>query len=171
MIGRVLVVGLVLVTTALMQTSLVPFLALGGYRPDLLLLVTIAFALREGLLPGLRIGFVAGLLSDLLRNQSPVGLTALVFVGVVYAIGIARPYLATESLTAPLLLASFGTLLGVGGYGVLGSVMGESPFSFDAIVQASIVSAVYATLLAPFVFAIVRFLATQFPAETATRPG
>ena len=55
MIGRVFVVTLVLVTTALMQTSLVPFLALGGYRPDLLLLITIAFAVEDGLLPGLRI--------------------------------------------------------------------------------------------------------------------
>ena len=67
------VVALVLVTAAIVQTSLVPFLTLSGFRPDLLLLVTIAFALRDGLLPGLRIGFAAGLLVDLLRNQSPVG--------------------------------------------------------------------------------------------------
>ena len=170
MIGRLFVVTLVLVTTALMQTSLVPFLALGGYRPDLLLLITIAFTVEDGLVPGLRIGFAAGLLSDLLRNQSPIGLTALVFVGVAYAIGMVRPYLASESLTAPVLLASIGTLLGVGGYGILGSVMGETPFSFDTVIQASVVSAVYATLLAPFVFATIRFLSSQFPIES-TRPA
>ncbi len=165
MIQRVGVVTLVLVTAAILQTSLLPFLSLSGFRPDLLLLVTIAFALRDGLLTGMRVGFTAGVLVDLLLNESPVGLTALVFVGVAYAVGVARPYLAPESWTAPVILSVMGTLVGVAGYGLLAAVLAEDPIALALVLQASVVSAIYALLLAPVVFGLVRRLSEQFPVE------
>lgn len=165
MMQRVGVVTLVLVTAAILQTSLLPFLSVSGFRPDLLLLVTIAFSLRDGLLTGLRVGFAAGVLVDLLLNESPVGLTALVFVGVAYAIGVARPFLAPDSWTAPVILSVMGTLVGVAGYGLLSAVLAEDPIAIGLIVQASLVSAIYALLLAPVVFGLVRRLSDQFPVE------
>jgi rod shape-determining protein MreD len=162
---RTLVVGLVLFTAALVQTSILPLITLSGFRPDLLLLVTIAFALQDGLLTGLRVGFAAGVLTDLLLNGSPVGLTALVFIGVAYAVGLARPYLAPESVTAPMIMAAMGTMLGVAGYGLFAAVLAEEPTSIDLVMQASIVSGVYAVLLAPAVMALVRRLSRQFPTE------
>lgn len=168
MIRRGGVVLLVLVTAAILQTSLLPLLALSGFRPDLLLLVTIAFALHDGLLTGMRVGFAAGLLNDLLLNASPVGLTALVFVGIAYAVGAARPFLAPESFTAPLILAVLGTLVGVGGHGVLSAVLAEDPIGVGLVVQASVVSALYAALLAPIVNGLVGRLCEQFPIE---QPG
>lgn len=168
MIQRAGVVLLVLVTAAILQTSLLPLLALSGFRPDLLLLVAIAFALHDGVLTGMRVGFVAGVLNDLLLNASPVGLTALVFVGIAYAVGAARPFLAPESFTAPLILAVLGTLVGVGGYGVLSAVLAEDPISVGLVVQASVVSALYAALLAPIVTGIVGRLSEQFPVEPSS---
>lgn len=165
MIQRVGVVALVLVTAAILQTSLLPFLAVSGFRPDLLLLVTIAFSLRDGLVTGLRVGFAAGVLTDLLLNESPVGLTALIFVGVAYAVGVARPFLAPDSWTAPVILSVMGTLVGVAGYGLLAAVLAEDPIAMGLILQASVVSAVYALLLAPVVYGLVRRLSTQFPVE------
>ena len=165
MIRRAGMVALVLVTAAILQTSLLPFLSLSGFRPDLLLLVTIAFALRDGLLTGQRVGFAAGVLVDLLLNESPVGLTALVFVGVAYAVGMARPYLAPDSWSAPVILSVVGTLVGVAGYGMLSAVLAEDPIAVGLIVQASVVSAIYAVLLAPVVHGLVRRLSDQFPVE------
>ncbi len=165
MIQRVGVVALVLVTAAILQTSLLPFLSVSGFRPDLLLLVTIAFSLRDGLLTGLRVGFAAGVLTDLLLNESPVGLTALVFVGVAYAVGVARPFLAPDSWTAPVILSVMGTLVGVAGYGLLSAVLAEDPIAMGLIVQASVVSAVYALLLAPVVYGLIRRLSALFPVE------
>lgn len=165
MIRRAGMVTLVLVTAAILQTSLLPFLSLSGFRPDLLLLVTIAFALRDGLLTGLRVGFAAGVLVDLLLNESPVGLTALVFVGVAYAVGVARPYLAPDSWSAPVILSVMGTLVGVAGYGMLSAVLAEDPIAMGLILQASLVSAIYALLLAPVVDGLVRRLSEQFPLE------
>ncbi len=165
MIRRAGMLTLVLVTAAILQTSLLPFLSLSGFRPDLLLLVTIAFALRDGLLTGLRVGFAAGVLVDLLLNESPVGLTALVYLGVAYAVGVARPFLAPDSWTAPVMLSVMGTAVGVAGYGLLSAVLAEDPIAMGLVLQASIVSAVYALLLAPVVDGLVRRLSAQVPVE------
>lgn len=165
MIQRVGMVALVLVTTAIVQTSLLPTLSLSGFRPDLLLLLVIAFALRDGLLSGLRVAFTAGVLVDLLLNESPVGLTALVYVGIAYAVGVARPYLAPDSLSAPMILSVVGTLVGVAGYGLLSAVLAEDPVSLALVATAALVSSLYALLLAPIVMGIVRRLSDQFPIE------
>ena len=165
MIRRVGMVALVLVTAAVLQTSLLPLLSLSGFRPDLLLLVTIAFSLKDGLLTGLRVGFAAGVLVDLLLNASPVGLSALVYVGVAYAVGVARPFLAPDSWTAPVLLSVMGTLVGVAGYGLLSAMLAEDPIAVGLIVQAAVVSGIYALLLAPVVCGMVRRLSEQFPVE------
>lgn len=164
---RVVVLALLLVTVVLAQTALFPFLALGGLRPDLLLLVVIGVALSDGVMPGLRVGFAAGLMADLLVDQAPVGLAALVLTGVGYVIGTARPYLAPDSLTAPVLLAFLSSLLGTAGYGVLSLLLGEERVTGQMLLQASVSVAIYNTLLAPIVFGVVRRLSARFPLEAA----
>lgn len=161
------VIGLLLVTAVLAQTALFPFLALAGFRPDLLLLVVVGVALSDGVLPGLRVGFAAGLVTDLLVDQAAVGLAALVFTGVGYTIGLARPYLAPDSLTAPVLLAFVSGLLGTAGYGVLSLLLGDERVTGQMLVQASVTVALYNTLLAPIVFGVVRRLTDRFPLQPA----
>lgn len=168
MTARILVIALVLVTAALLQTTLFPFLTLAGFRPDLLLLVTVAFALRDGATTGLRVGFAAGLLADLLLSQSAVGLSALVLTGVGYTVGLARPYLAQESVTAPLIMAFMAGALGTAGYGVLSRLLGDERFTGALILQASLFVAVYNTLLSPIVMGVIDRLDKYFPAEGAT---
>ncbi|MFA9446515.1 rod shape-determining protein MreD [Egicoccus sp. AB-alg6-2] len=163
MILRVLVVALLLVTAALLQTALFPFVSLGGFRPDLLLLVTLAIGLRDGPLAGLRVGFSAGLLVDLLVSQSPVGLAALVYTAIGFTVGLARPYVAPESVTAPVILAFLTGLLGTASYGVLALLLGEDRITPLLLLQGSFAVALYNTLLAPIVLAAVRVLSSRFP--------
>lgn len=167
MIARGLVVTLVLATAALLQTAFLPLLALGGFRPDLLLLLTVAFALRDGAATGTRVGFAAGLLTDLLLQQSAVGLSALVYVGIGYTVGAVRPYLAQGSVTAPLLLAFLSGLIGTAGYGLLSRLMGDQRFTVELVTSASLFVAFLNTLLAPPVLALVRRLDDRFPVESA----
>lgn len=164
---RVLVIALLLVTAVLAQTALFPFLALGGLRPDLLLLIVVGIALSDGVMPGLRVGFTAGLMADLLVDQAPVGLAALVYTGIGYIIGTARPYLAPDSLTAPVLLAFLSSLLGTAGYGLLSLLLGDERVSGDMLVEAAVSVGIYNTLLAPIVFGVVRRLSDRFPLEAA----
>jgi rod shape-determining protein MreD len=160
---RALVVALLLVTAALLQTTLFPFLSLAGFRPDLLLLVAVAIALHDGPMAGARVGFAAGLLADLLIAQAQVGLAALVFGAVGFVVGMARPYLAPESFTAPLILAFLSGALGTAAYGVLALLLGDDRVTVPLLLQASLVVALYNTLLAPFVFAAVGRLSDRFP--------
>jgi rod shape-determining protein MreD len=160
---RTIVVTLLLVTAMLLQTALFPFLSLAGFRPDLLLLVVVGVALHDGSMAGVRVGFAAGLLSDLLATEAQVGLAALVYSGIGFVIGFARPYLAPESFTAPLIAAFLAGLFGTAGYGVLTLLLGDERVTFFLLLQASLLVALYNTLLAPIVLGVVERLTDRFP--------
>jgi rod shape-determining protein MreD len=160
---RIVVVTLTLITAALLQTAWFPFLSLAGFRPDLLLLVVVGIGLHDGQLAGARVGFAAGLVADLLASQAQVGLGALVFSGIGFTVGLARPYLAPESFTAPLILAFLTGLFGTAGYGVLTLLLGDERVTLLLLVQASLLVALYNTLLAPVVLGVVERLSDQFP--------
>jgi rod shape-determining protein MreD len=167
---RTVVVGLLLLSAAVLQTALFPALSLGGFRPDLLLLVVLGVAVKDGALAGLRVGFAAGLLTDLLVAQAPVGLATLVLTGAGYAIGEARPYLAHGSFTAPLLLAFTSGLLVTAGYGVLVGLLGDAQVGIALLVQASLGVALFNTLLAPPALGTVRRLSDRFPLAGVAGP-
>jgi rod shape-determining protein MreD len=160
---RIIVVTLLLVTAALLQTALFPFLSLAGFRPDLLLLVAVAVGLHDGPMAGARVGFVAGLLGDLLVSQAQVGLGALVLSGIGFTVGSARPYLAPESFTAPLILAFLSGLFGTAAYGVLTLLLGDERVTVPLLAQAALLVALYNTLLAPIVLGMIERLSDRFP--------
>jgi rod shape-determining protein MreD len=162
-IQRILVLGLLVLTAAVLQTALFPALTLGGFRPDLLLLLPLAVGVRDGSASGARVGAVSGLVSDLLISQSPLGLGMLVLAGVGYAVGVVRPYLAPGSFTAPLLLAFVTGMLGTAGFGAFGALLGDDSVTSTLLLQASLAVALYNTLLAPIVLGLVHRLLERFP--------
>jgi rod shape-determining protein MreD len=162
-IQRILVLGLLVLTAAVLQTALFPALTLIGFRPDLLLLLPLAVGVRDGSASGARVGAVCGLFSDLLLAQSPLGLGMLVMAAVGYAVGVARPYLAPGSFTAPLLLAFVTGALGTAGIGALGSLLGDDRVTSTLLLQAALAVALYNTLLAPIVLGVVDRLLERFP--------
>lgn len=162
-VARILATVLTVLTAAVLQTAVFPAVTLFGFRPDLLLLVVLAIALRDGPVSGAVIGALAGLLTDLLVSQSPLGLGVLVFTGIGYGVGQARPYLAPGSVSAPLLLAFVSGAIGTAGYGALASLLGDDRVTSTLLVQASLSVALYNTLLAPIVFGVIRRLFERFP--------
>jgi rod shape-determining protein MreD len=163
MIRRLLLVGLLLVAAAVLETALFPALSLLAVRTDLLLLVVVAFGLRDGPVAGMRVGFAAGLLADLLLSQSPVGLSVLVFTVLGYLVGMARPYLAPDSWTAPILISAVAGLLGTAAYGTLARLLGDERVTTTLILQASLTVAMTSALLAPVVVRVVTRLTDAFP--------
>ena len=164
---RVVLLTFVIAAATVLQTSLLPHLAIAGFRADLLLLVTVAFAFRDGPLTGVYLGFVAGLVADLLVAEAPVGLHALVFATVGYGVGSVRPYLATESASAPLALALTTGLVATGGYALLAGAFGSTRYTPVFVVRTAIVVALYDTLLAPIVFGVASAISDRVPAERA----
>jgi len=76
-VAGVMRVGLVLVMAALLQAGLVAWLNIGGYVPDLMLLMAIAGGVVLGPDRGALVGFASGLITDLMVT-TPFGMWALV---------------------------------------------------------------------------------------------
>ncbi|MFT5564016.1 MAG: rod shape-determining protein MreD [Myxococcota bacterium] len=162
---RVLLISMLIAMCAAIQTSVLPLFAFGGFRPDLLLLLVVAFAVQDGPEVGVRLGFVAGLTTDLLLETSSLGVASLTFALVGYAVGVSRPYLAPNSITAPLVLGLIGSTLGALLLGGLGNVLGDGDASLSLIVTASLYVGVINTILIGFVLKLTRGLSSRFPAE------
>ncbi len=112
------------VVAALLQSTIVPYLEIGGARPDLVLIYAVIVTIVVGLDHGLAAAFFGGLIIDILAPR-PLGSTAfvlLVVVGVAALIGrgLARTRaLSTilavfvSAIVAPLLfLVVYGALRG-----------------------------------------------------------
>lgn len=167
MIARASVLGLLLVVAVVIETALLPWLPLRIIEPNLLLLVVLAIALHDGVLPAVRVGFVAGLLIDLLVAQAPVGSATLVFTAIGGIVATARPYLAPASVTAPLILAFATGVLGTAAFGTMSLILGEERVTWEAIGSAALRVGLFNTLLAPVALAIVRRLTARFPVGAA----
>ena len=68
--------ALVVFGLLLFQTTFLPFAALGGFVPDLLILYLVTIALRRGQIEAMISGFIIGLLQDIITTQF-FGLAAL----------------------------------------------------------------------------------------------
>jgi len=67
---------LLLLIAFILQFTLVHYIEIYGYRPDLLLIVLVSFSLRKGPNWGMTIGFTVGLIQDYVSAQL-IGLAAL----------------------------------------------------------------------------------------------
>jgi len=68
--------GLLFFAAIVFQLTLVKYIQVYNWRPDLILIVLVSFSLRKGPNAGMTAGFVTGLLQDLLSTHF-LGLTAL----------------------------------------------------------------------------------------------
>ncbi len=167
MIRRTLVMALLLITAAVLETALFPSLTLFGFRPDLLLLVTAVVATRDGPMAGARVGAAAGLLGDLMVASAPVGLGVLVTSVLGALVGWSRPYLAPSSVTAPLLLVAAASVAGTAAYGVLVGLLVEDRPGAELVVQAAVAVGLYNTLLSPLAYTLIRRIGDTFPLRGA----
>ena len=167
MIARTLLLGALLTVAAVLQTTLLPLLGLTGFRPDLLLLVVLAVALHDGPIAGVRVGASAGLLTDLLLLSSPVGLVTLVMAVIGFMVGSIRPYLASDSITAPVLLTFAASTMGTFVVGLLALLLGDDRSTLALLGQASLGVGFATTLLAPVTIRPLRGLLDRYPVRGA----
>ena len=135
---------------ALTQTVLLSRVNLWGARPDLMLLVVLAWSVVRGMNEGLMWGVIGGLIVDLLSG-GPLGATMLALLVVAFMAG--EPWgLGIGSPVIRLLLLAF---LSVTVYHlVLLTVMAWTGYTVDwgwALLRVAGPSALFNALLAPFV--------------------
>ena len=163
---RLLALTLVLVVAVLVQSTVLARLTLAGVRPDLLVLAVVSVAVATDPTTGAVFGFVAGLVADLLFDL-PVGVSALVYTAVGFAVGMVRVYVTSHRPLVHLVLAGAASLASVWCCGLLLRVFDLS--SWAAVLRAGPLVAVYNLLLTPFVYPVVWALTERLPARPAQR--
>ncbi len=154
---RSAIIAVLLLTALLLQVSVLPFVAGGGYVPDLLVVLVIVLTLEHGARSGLWTAGAAGLLVDLSTTTVPLGSSMLVMVSIAYVLGLLRPYLSERAdLTTAILSGAFAAL-GVLGHAALAALLSaQEPPTLDIVMRSSLVVGVFAVLLAPPVLVLVR---------------
>jgi rod shape-determining protein MreD len=143
----------VLVVALVLQTTVVPDLRVLGVCADLMLLCTVSAALVGGPELGGLVGFAAGLMADLFLTTTPLGLSALTFTVIGYAVGsIRRTTLQEGWLLAPatvLVASAAGVIVFV----VAGVTVGQSQLTtmgpVDVVKTATLVGIMNAVIAAP----------------------
>ena len=163
---RVLVLAAVLVGALVVQSAVLAGVRLAGVRPDLLVLAVVAVAMASDATTGAVFGFVTGLVADLLFDL-PVGVSALVYTAVGFAVGTVRVYVTTDHPLVHLLLAGAASVASVWCSGLLLRVFDLS--SWAAVIRAGPLVALGNLLLTPFVYPVVWALTERVGARPASR--
>jgi rod shape-determining protein MreD len=163
---RVLALAAVVAAGLLLESTVLAGLRLAGVRPDVLVLAVVAVAMASGPTSGAAFGFSAGLVADLLFDL-PVGVSALVYTAVGFAVGMVRLYVTSPRPLVHLALAGAASLASVWGCGLLLRVFDLS--SWEVVARSGPLVALYNLLLTPFVYPLVRTLAERVPTKPVER--
>lgn len=150
---RGVVTTVLVIVAAALQTTLFVRFRIFDTAPALVVLVVIALARHLSPEIALLTGFGAGLLQDLL-SDSPLGLWALTFTTVAYAVVRLRDRMEEDfSLFGPFVFAVSAGAIAL--FAVLGTIFGEKTLAdaglWRKIVLPSIYNALLAGAMLPFV--------------------
>lgn len=144
------------IVTVLLHVTLLPQLRIMGVMPDLLLLVAVAGGLVGGPARGAVLGFTAGIASDLFL-ATPMGLSALVFCLVGYAIGNAAEGMLRPARLFTMAAGGVGSAAGVGLFALAGATLGEGALLGSHLLVIMAVVGMTNGLLAPWMVRLVRW--------------
>ncbi|HET6965958.1 MAG TPA: rod shape-determining protein MreD [Acidimicrobiales bacterium] len=119
-------IGLLLVFTVLVETTLGTDLRVLHVAPDLMVLVVICAGLTGGTEAGAWVGFWAGLLYDMFLTSTPVGLSALTYCLIGASIGALRASVLQERRALLPVAALAGTAASVLLFVGAGDVLGQT---------------------------------------------
>jgi rod shape-determining protein MreD len=145
----------VVFVAALLQVVIVSSLVITGGAPDLLLVVVVALGLLRGSVPGAVLGFVGGLVVDLV-TLGTLGVTSLILTLVGFWAGRYAETTGRDRRLAPVIAVGTITVLaGAFGY-VLHYLLDEEVVASHALVNALVPAVALNVALALPVHALVR---------------
>ncbi|MBR1892069.1 MAG: rod shape-determining protein MreD [Lachnospiraceae bacterium] len=95
----------------ILQCTFFKAIALGGIVPNLLVIITASFGLMHGQKEGMYVGFISGLLTDIMFGNGIIGLYALIYVFVGYFNGLLSRIFYPEDIKLPLFLITISDFL------------------------------------------------------------
>lgn len=152
---RGILLGMVVMTGLLLQTTVLGGRTLGGTQPELVLLIVIALGMTEGPATGAVAGFVGGFLTDLLLDL-PIGMSSLIFTAIGYSVGALREHYEGTTAWLTIVVAGLATAAGLIGYGAVSVLFGLDGLAAVDVLRHAGLAAAYSMLLAPFVLPLIR---------------
>ena len=153
-----------LVTVAILQSTLVSHFRIWGVFADLPLLVVVSWGLLRGPREGLIWGFIAGVTVDLFSG-APFGAATFGLMAAGFISGLGQSTVFRSQLLLPLLAVLLATIV----YDILFMIVvwiSGNPVSWlDSLFRLVLPSAVLNAVLTPVVFVIMRWLNTRFGRE------
>jgi rod shape-determining protein MreD len=155
---------LILAGCVLLQSTLLGWVAIGGVRPDLALIVLVFVALRRGAMVGQVAGFASGIVEDF-ASVSPLGFHMLLRAVIGYLAGLPAGNLFVDPLLMPILLTVIATIVKGLISGLVSALFALEASGFRYFAGRLWIEAGYNALLAPFVFALLGLLRIFKPAD------
>ena len=125
MIGPRFKVPVVFLLVFVLHSGVMASLRSAGLPNDLLLLLPISAAIVAGSERGALVGFIAGMLADLFL-ETPLGLSALTYSVVGFALGVLQGNVIRASWWIPPLTALIGSAAGMVLFALFGATVGQS---------------------------------------------
>lgn len=110
MIRKKIMAAIVILLAFLLQTTVFQSIKLADVVPNLLLVVTITFAYLRGRTSGVIIGFVCGIMLDMMYG-TVLGLYAYIFMTIGFIVGFCQKFYFTDRLVLPIVLIASGDFL------------------------------------------------------------
>jgi rod shape-determining protein MreD len=149
-----------LLIVAVIQTTIVPHLAVWGVFADLPVLVVVSWSLLHGAREGLLWGFVSGLAVDIL-SAAPFGAAtlSLLVVGLIAGLGQATAF--RTHFLMPLVTILLATIIFDSIYLLVLQVSGQPVAWLNTIFRLVLPSAALNMALTPVVYGIMRWLSIR----------
>ncbi|MDY6796484.1 MAG: rod shape-determining protein MreD [Actinomycetota bacterium] len=144
---------LILIVTLLVQLTVSPEIGIGSVRPDVILVVTLCWALLEGAGQGALFGFFGGLLEGIF-STAVLGVGAFSKTILGYFCGELRQRVVSKSVIWPMIIIFFGSILSelikFSAWAIVG-LEERPPLSFGIIVGFALYNAVITLLVYPVI--------------------
>ncbi|MCL4516526.1 MAG: rod shape-determining protein MreD [Firmicutes bacterium] len=148
---HLVVIGLVLFISVILQATVLPHLQIFGIKPDLVSLVVVAFALFRGRYQGAAVGISGGLMIDFLRGDF-LGLSALSKGIVGFLLGTMEERVFNDDFIIPVVTAFAGTLADQLLFLILGDAFGLDYPVWPGIFAIALPTALYTAMLMPLFY-------------------
>ena len=140
--------GVLILLALVVQVTVFADVRISGVAPELLVLLAVMLGYWAGPQRGPTAAFVIGLLWDVYL-PTPLGLSAIVFAMVAFAIGTGGAELFRDSKLQLAAIAGIGTFGAVAGYALLGEVMGQRGLVDMEMLRVAMIAGLINSLLAP----------------------
>ena len=107
---RILLTSILVFVNFILQTTLLPYLSIGGVLPNTALIIVVSYALLRGSISGAMVGFFSGMLMDIFFGTS-IGFYALLFLLAGLAIGRSQKEFYRENYLLPVIICSLTAMV------------------------------------------------------------